>query len=176
MSFKFLHYKKVKSTNDVAIKKIKKNIKKGVVISEVQTSGRGQFGKKWISYKGNIFLSIFFNIHNNISINKINKLNCFIIKKALSKFIKIKISIKKPNDLLINNKKFAGILQETIIKNNEKFLIVGVGINLIKNPIIKNYQTTNILKETKIHISKNKVIKNISRQFKMNLKKFAIHA
>ena len=35
----------------------------------------------------------------------LNTLNCLIIKKAILKFIKIKISIKKPNDLLINKKK-----------------------------------------------------------------------
>ncbi len=176
MVFKFLHYKKVKSTNSVAIKKIKQNVKSGVIIADNQTCGRGQFGKKWISYPGNIFLSIFFSVHNGISLKKINTLNCLIIKKAILKFIKIKISIKKPNDLLINKKKFAGILQETITKDNKKFLIVGIGINLIKSPTIKNYQTTNIFKETKTHIPKIKLIRNILIQFKINLKKFAMHA
>ena len=53
---------------------------------------------------------------------------------------------------------------------------MGIGINLIKSPTIKNYQTTNILKETKTHISKIKLIRNILIQFKINLKKFAMHA
>ena len=71
MVFKFLHYKKVKSTNSVAIKKIKQNVKSGVIIADNQTCGRGQFGKKWISYPGNIFLSIFFSVHNGISLKKL---------------------------------------------------------------------------------------------------------
>ena len=170
MSFKPSYYKKVISTNDIAIKKIKKNYTKGIIIAENQIKGRGQYGKKWISYKGNIFLSIFFKINNKISIHKINNLNCLILKKALSKIIKYKITIKPPNDLLINKKKFAGILQEIIIKNNNKFLVIGIGINLIKNPFIKNYPTTNVLKETKIIISKKKVITAISKQFEKNKK------
>ena len=116
MKFKLFRFKRIKSTNNIAIKKIKKNIKKRVVIADEQTKGRGQYGKKWISYKGNIFLSIFFLINNNISSHRINELNCNILKKALSKIVNSRISVKKPNDLLLNKKKFAGVLQETVKK------------------------------------------------------------
>ena len=53
MKFKKFFYKKVNSTNDIALKKIKSGYKKGIIISEYQNKGRGQFGKKWISLKGN---------------------------------------------------------------------------------------------------------------------------
>ena len=56
------NYKSVNSTNDVAINLIKKkNIKVGFVFAEKQKNGRGQRGKRWISYKGNLFVSIFFS-------------------------------------------------------------------------------------------------------------------
>ena len=45
---------------------------------------------------------------------------------------------------MINRKKICGILQETLIKLDKKFLIVGIGINLIKSPYIRNYPTTNL--------------------------------
>ena len=55
------NYKSVNSTNDVAINLIKKrNIKTGIVFAEKQNKGKGQRGKRWISYKGNLFVSIFF--------------------------------------------------------------------------------------------------------------------
>ena len=49
MKLKIYSYKGVKSTNDTAIRLIKKNIKQGIVTSDIQTNGKGQRGKKWVS-------------------------------------------------------------------------------------------------------------------------------
>ena len=54
-----------------------------------------------------------------------------------------------------------------------KFIIIGVGINLIKSPKIKNYPTTNILKETSFKVKKYDLIKNIEKNYIKNLKLFA---
>ena len=173
MIFKKFIYKKINSTNDIAIKKIKKRYTKGIIIAEEQKKGKGQYGRKWISQKGNFFISIFFRINKNIPINTITKINCSTIKDLLSKLIKKKISIKLPNDLLLNNKKICGILQETTIYNKYKYMIVGVGINLVNNPEIKNYPITNILKETGKKIPILKLIEIIERNYKKKLKEFA---
>ena len=173
MSFKKFFYKKVNSTNDLAIKKIKLGITKGVIIADYQKKGRGQQGKKWLSFKGNIFMTIFFKIKENINIKKITFLNCKIIKKVLFQYIKKKITIKHPNDLLVNKKKICGILQEIKFNQKHKFIIIGIGINLIENPIIKNYPTTNILKETGFKVRRLNLIKKIEKNYIKNLKLFA---
>ena len=60
MKIKFKKFKCIKSTNDIAIKLIKKNSFEPTLITTVrQTGGRGRIGKKWISKKGNLF---FYNI------------------------------------------------------------------------------------------------------------------
>ena len=74
----------------------------------------------------------------------------------ISKYYKKKITYKKPNDLLIKGKKISGILQEIIHKNNKKSLIVGIGLNLVKNPIISNYPTTNLNDLINKKVSKKK--------------------
>ena len=173
MIFKKFFYKKVNSTNDLAIKKIKVGIAKGIIIADYQKKGRGQQGKKWLSFKGNIFMTIFFKIKENINIKKITNLNCKIIKKVLFQYIKKTITIKPPNDLLVDKKKICGILQEIKFNQKNKFIIIGIGINLIKNPIIKNYPTTNILNETGYNVKRLDLIKKIEKNYIKNLKLFA---
>ena len=73
---------------------------------------------------------------------------------------------------LVNKKKICGILQETTFNKKVKFIVIGIGINLIKNPKIKNYPTTNILKETGIKVKKMNLIKNIEKNYIKNLKLF----
>ena len=62
MILKKFVFNNVNSTNDLAIKIINNSKNKsGIVIANNQKKGRGRYGKKWISFKGNIFVSIFFN-------------------------------------------------------------------------------------------------------------------
>ena len=69
MKIKLLRFKSVKSTNDIAFKLIKKNnFSPTMILSEIQTNGRGTMGKKWISRKGNLFISIFFEMNQKKSI------------------------------------------------------------------------------------------------------------
>ena len=48
MKFKKFFFKKVNSTNDLAIKKIKTGITQGIIVSDYQKKGRGQHGKKMV--------------------------------------------------------------------------------------------------------------------------------
>ena len=179
MKLKKFNFKIVNSTNDLAIQIIKSsNYKSGIVIAEKQKKGRGQFGKKWTSFKGNLFVSIFFPIDIiKLSLKDLTKVNCLLIKKLISNFYKSKISVKNPNDLLINNMKISGILQETLSKSGQKFIIVGIGVNLIKSPIIKNYLTTNLLDLTGIKITPNNAalkLKKIYEKFIPMFPKFNV--
>ena len=174
MKLKKFKFKRVISTNNTAIRIIKKsNCTSGMVIAETQIRGRGKYGKKWISSKGNLFVS-FFNLLNktNLSINSITKINCLLVKKLLSKFTSKTILFKKPNDLLIDKKKISGILQEVILVKDKKFLITGVGINITKNPNIRNYATTNLQEITNKSISKSRIENKLKQIFEKNFSKF----
>ena len=181
MKLKKFKFKTVNSTNDIAIRLIKKtNNKFGIIVADEQKKGRGQRGNKWISYKGNLFVSIFFSLEKiNMSLKQLTKANCFLIKKTLSQFCKKKIYIKPPNDLLINKKKICGILQETLKKADSTYFIVGVGVNLIKSPHIENYPTTSILELTKTKVKKKIIISelaNIYEKFIDKVSKLSLKA
>ncbi len=165
MKLQKYQFKCVNSTNDTAIQLIKKGKIKGIVFSDKQKNGKGRYGKKWISIKGNLFLSIFFQINNKYKLENLNRKNCKILKFLLSKYVKNKIEIKYPNDLLINKKKICGILHETLFFKEKKYLIIGIGINIKKHPLINNYQTANLSQFTRKKISKLLLFNNIRKTY-----------
>ena len=173
MKFKIFRFKKVKSTNNTAIRIIKgSNCKYGMVISDTQTMGRGQYGKKWISHKGNLFVSFFHDLKNiNLSLTRLTKINCLLIKKLLINYYKKNIIFKKPNDLLVQKKKISGILQETVSILDNKFLIIGIGINIKKSPKIKDYLTTCIDELTNKSINKREIENKLKLIFETNFSK-----
>jgi BirA family biotin operon repressor/biotin-[acetyl-CoA-carboxylase] ligase len=89
----------------------------------------------------------------------------------LEKYYKKKITFKKPNDLLIDKKKISGILQEIITKSDNRFLIIGIGINLVKSPKIRNYPTTNLYELVNKHINKTTIENELKVLFEKNLSK-----
>ena len=169
MRFKIFHYKSVESTNLVAVNLIKeKKIESGFIYSDTQTNGKGTHGKKWVSLKGNFFGSIFFPLTSAYPpFNEFSIINPILIFDIIQLFFPNQdIKLKFPNDIMLNKKKICGILQETIDIKNKKFLIVGIGINVLNNPEIKRkYQATNIFKETNNEIIIGDVVNKISLSY-----------
>ena len=117
MKFKLFKFGSISSTNDIAIYLIKKkNKKSGYVTAELQTKGKGTYGKKWVSKKGNLFGSFFFPLKKNYPpFNEFSVINPVIISDVIKIFCKKNdISLKFPNDIFLNGKKVCGILQEII--------------------------------------------------------------
>ena len=169
MKFKVFSYKSITSTNDIAISLIKKEKKEnGCVYTIKQTKGRGTHGKRWISTKGNFFVSIFFPLKKHYpSFSEFTTINPIIIASVIEKFCEKKyISFKWPNDVLVKEKKICGILQEHITLNNKPFLIIGIGLNVLSNPkLTKKYQATNIFEETKNKPSMKKILQYIVKSY-----------
>ena len=178
MKIRLIKFKSVKSTNDVALKLIrKKKLTTALISSEIQTQGRGTMGKKWVSKKGNLFFSIFFEINSKkINFKHYAILNAYLLKKIISKEISKKIKIKWPNDLLFNKKKICGILQEVINYNKKKFLIIGVGINTNFNPQNKDFLSSSLKEIVNKNVDNIKVlnkIKNTYEKFLIKVKKYS---
>ena len=173
MRVKIKKYKKVKSTNDIALRLIKQNISDPTfIIAERQTGGRGRVGKKWISKKGNLFISIFFKFdQRKINFKQFSVLNALLIKKIVAKIISKKINIKWPNDLLFNQQKFCGILQEVIRYDNSDYLVVGIGLNTNVDPQNKSFKSTSLKNILNKKISNQKILNNIIRTYELFLKK-----
>ena len=129
-----------------------KEFKEGLVIStSFQTNGKGQRGSSWDSQKGkNILFSVVFQL--NISIKKqfdISKLISLSLIRLLSN-LNIEAKIKWPNDILVKNKKIAGILINNIIsKDIITHSVIGIGLN-VNQHVFNEYiiKATSIFAET----------------------------
>lgn len=96
-----------------------------------QTSGRGRFFRKWISPKGqNIYATLYFCLPRAcpylINLGQILALSCIAVlkKKGFSP------QVKWPNDILLDGKKVAGILCETVSFEDRIGIVLGIGINV----------------------------------------------
>ena len=173
MKLRSLKFKSVKSTNDIAHKLIKKkNVRPTIILSEEQSKGRGTMGKKWISKKGNLFLTIFFDMSKKkVDFKKFSVLNAHLLKSILIKKFSNKIKIKWPNDLLFKGKKICGILQETLINAEKEFLIVGIGINTNVKPKSSSFLSTSLKDITKKNIDNKKLFIMIKKDYEKFLLK-----
>ena len=63
-------------------------------------------------------------------------------------------------------------MQEKIEISNKKYLVVGIGFNLVKSPKISNYPTTNLSEVTNRKINKKKIVKELKITFEKFLSKY----
>lgn len=124
------------STNDDAkeyLSQVEKIQPPLAIFAEEQTSGRGRGNKKWISpYGKNIYCSLAWT--TDLKPHDLDGLSlcvAVVITNCLKKITSKKLAIKWPNDLFVSNKKFGGILIETVyLKKGCTGIIIGVGLNL----------------------------------------------
>ena len=119
----------------------------------------------------NLIINSAQNALNNNLDKYTNSFGIESLREKISQYYKKKIHFKKPNDLLIQKKKICGILQEKVNKFNSAYLIVGIGVNLIKSPFIRNYPTTHLRELINKDISKKKFELKLKKIFENNLKR-----
>lgn len=129
-----IYYEEVDSTQDEAKKMIESGIENGtIIIADNQTKGKGTKGRTWYSGKSkNIAMTII--IYTNCKIQKLDGLTVKIAQAlvdSIRELYSIELSIKKPNDIILNNKKLSGILTEAkTCKNQVKHILIGIGFNV----------------------------------------------
>ncbi|RFC54817.1 biotin--[acetyl-CoA-carboxylase] ligase [Brumimicrobium aurantiacum] len=125
---------RVDSTNNYAANRFKSgDIGSGaVILTDIQTNGRGQRGKEWQS---DAFSSLIVSVVADLNLWKINNIISLnhIVALSIQAFLKKyseNVEIKWPNDLMINDRKVAGILIESFMSSSQRTSIIGFGINI----------------------------------------------
>lgn len=128
------HYEQLESTQVQAHQFAKDNAANGtIVIADEQTASKGRMGRGWDSKKGKgIWMS--FILRPDIlpfQAPQLTLLTATVLASVIKDLTEVDPQIKWPNDILINNKKVAGILTEMQAEQDQvTYIIVGIGINV----------------------------------------------
>jgi BirA family biotin operon repressor/biotin-[acetyl-CoA-carboxylase] ligase len=126
------YFDSVDSTQNHAMKIASEQTSHGtLIIAEKQTNGKGRLGRKWVSPRGGIWLSIILHPKFDISVITLFPIaSALALSNAIEKTLNIKSELKWPNDITIKGKKVAGMLVDASIESNKiESMILGVGIN-----------------------------------------------
>jgi len=126
-------YDTVGSTNAVASEIAPKTVEGAVVLADTQSKGKGRLGRVWVSPPGvNIYMSIILKPDiRPMDATLITVMSSVACATALRKVTGLNVTIKWPNDLIIQNKKLCGILTELKTERNRIiFAVAGIGINV----------------------------------------------
>jgi BirA family biotin operon repressor/biotin-[acetyl-CoA-carboxylase] ligase len=136
----------VDSTNTYAHQLISEGLSEDALIyCGEQTAGRGQRGNTWVSKAGDGIYCSFVIFHKSVFVRDQFVFN-MLIAVAVSGYLDSKgienVKIKWPNDILVNNKKIAGLLIENSLKGDKiSSSIVGIGLNLNQEWEDENFET-----------------------------------
>lgn len=128
-----IFYDVISSTNDKVMEMGAHSLEGTVVITDAQEHGRGRFGREWISPAG---VNLYFTVLLKPSFapkeaSLITLMTAVAVVSAIRDYTGLNPVIKWPNDILINNKKVAGILTEMKSDMDRiEFMAVGIGINV----------------------------------------------
>lgn len=121
------------STNDEVLQSQLMQKRQFVVcLANHQSAGRGRNGNVWQSpSNAHLYMSIgsIFDVSLVSDVAGLS-LACGVSVVRLMKSMGVKAGLKWPNDVLVDDKKLAGILVETRIKSTQVEIVVGLGLNI----------------------------------------------
>lgn len=137
-----------------------------IVKTKFQTGGLGQFGREWESTNDeNLLFSLLIKKDLPFFVRDANPIIVSAILNLLDDF-SIEGKYKYPNDILVGNKKIAGILIETKYEEKQlEYMIIGIGVNVNQ----MNFKTPNAIsmkqvlnKDIEVNVLFQKLLKHLS--------------
>jgi len=131
------YFDTIGSTNDAALVWATEGAPNlSIVIADEQTAGRGRLDRKWFTPKGSaLAFSVILCPAGITHLSRTVGLAALSIADACSQ-LGLSPQIKWPNDILLNGKKTAGILIETVWAGDQiTAIVIGMGINILKESV-----------------------------------------
>jgi BirA family biotin operon repressor/biotin-[acetyl-CoA-carboxylase] ligase len=121
------------------------------LVADEQVDGKGRRGRHWNSPKGNLYASLLLN--DPAPSEKVAQLS-FVVALALRDAVVAlgqgasnPPELKWPNDLILSGKKCAGLLLEGGLKGQSRFVVIGIGVNIVSHPEKTNHPASNLTEQ-----------------------------
>ena len=119
------YFEEVKSTQELALKM---GVKGAVVIADVQTEGRGRWGRRWTSTRDDLKMSIVIPSSAAQKVGLLQLIGGLAARNALAK-LGVRVHMKWPNDVVHGARKIAGVLVSLDTRMHTAVLGFGVNVN-----------------------------------------------
>ena len=125
-------YSKLTSTHRYSKENISEFDVGDVLVADAQSSGRGRHERTWLSPEGkNLYFNILFSLEGFLPLQYPQLMQITAISLAqFFRTIGVNASVKWPNDILCEKKKFCGMISEILVKDGKKILTIGIGIDV----------------------------------------------
>jgi len=170
---KVLSFKKISSTNEKAKELAREKIKSWtVILAKKQTKGHGKSKSFWFSPEGGLYFSIILPKSTIEDLQTLTILAAFAVAKTIKERFSLEPTIKLPNDVLLGQKKVAGILTENVVGKNVKLSVMGIGLNtnIKKFPQELKDIATSLNIELGKRVNNRRILKQIVQEIKNQLK------
>ena len=127
------YYDAVDSTQDEARAAARRGApNRSVFVADFQRAGRGRQGRTWLADRGMALLvTLLFRETNSAPTPfRWTSLSSVALAESVEDLLGLTAAIKWPNDLMLSDRKLAGILGETSFDGQDLLVIVGIGVNV----------------------------------------------
>jgi BirA family biotin operon repressor/biotin-[acetyl-CoA-carboxylase] ligase len=146
-----------------------------LITAEMQTAGRGRFKREWVSPNENIYATFCFAVNKSrADIGNIPQVLALSAAQVMET-LQFEPKLKWPNDVLLSNKKIAGILCETVSFENHFMVILGIGLNVnMPLDIVEHIDrpATSLLIESGKKFNVKTVLDLLEKQFKIDFQTY----
>lgn len=129
-----LLFDQVNSTNRVALEMASQGFPGGLaILAEAQEKGKGRLGREWFSPEGmNLYFSLLLRPYQPVRDFPLFSLATSVaLVEAIQRITGLAVQIKWPNDIVLGDKKLAGILLESEVRGEQSPpLVIGIGVNV----------------------------------------------
>ncbi|MFO2464457.1 bifunctional biotin--[acetyl-CoA-carboxylase] ligase/biotin operon repressor BirA [Pseudomonas sp. 15FMM2] len=150
-----------------------------LVLAEQQTAGRGRRGRNWVSpFAQNIYYSLVLRIEGGLrQLEGLSLVVGLAVMQALRASGVQNAGLKWPNDVLVGQKKIAGILLELVGDPADIcHVVLGIGINVnMRNAVDVDQQWTSVQLETGAPVNRNQLVAHLGGQLKDYLDRHRVY-